>query len=199
MIAPILLVAALALQPLPGGTKGIAQASSQSQEKGKGQQQPPAQTVAPTPNQTKASNASPETAQIAARDQQQATEQTVSVRSIPPVDTRRDWIDYTQIVFTFVLIAVAIWQITLLRETLTATTTAAQAARDNATAASANDTRGVGLGLIDHSSHSHRILVCSGWWSARGRLGTLHEPPPATPTRFQPTARRLAPPSSSSV
>jgi hypothetical protein len=82
-------------------------------------------------------NASQQTPAVTRQNEQQAREQPVTVRSIPSLDVRKDWADYSQLVFTLLLFAVAIWQIWLLHQTVDATQTAAKAAKDSAETATA--------------------------------------------------------------
>jgi hypothetical protein len=127
------------MSPNLGRTKDVTKITSQPKQNSQPDQKIAASPAPlPTSQPLTTGNTGKESPVITRPNEQKATEQSITVRSLPPLDTRRDWIDYTQIGLTLLLFAVAIWQIVLLRHTLRATTTAAKAARANASAASAN-------------------------------------------------------------
>jgi len=123
--------------PEPRRTDSITQAPDKPQKPSDAKQQP-ATVSAPVTQSGQPADASKQSPVVTTKNERQTTEQTVSVRSLPTIDTRRDWVDFSQILLTLFLLGIAIWQIVLLKRTVDATKNAANAAKDNATAASDN-------------------------------------------------------------
>jgi hypothetical protein len=123
--------------PQPRRTDSVAQPTNKPHQ-ASGAEQKPTTPAPPIIKAIQPEDTSKQGPDVARQNEQQAKDQTVTVRSLPVIETSRDFVDYSQIVLTLLLIFIAVWQIRLLRRTLVATERAADAAVKNADAALKN-------------------------------------------------------------
>ena len=123
--------------PQPRRPDSVAEPADGRQQKGNAQQGAPAQSSTGA-QALQPANGGDQTPAVARPNEQQATNQSVTVRSLPPVSIEPDWVNYAQIGLTLVVLGLGVWQLVLLRRTVKATEDAATAATDSAKTAQKN-------------------------------------------------------------
>lgn len=117
--------------PQPGGANRTADATGTSQQPS-ATNETPARPDAAEPKTAPPSNATDDSTRVAVPDKKQAEDQFVTVRRLPRIDVAKDWIDYSQIALSLILLAVQVVQLIFLGQTVAATEAAAKAAKESA-------------------------------------------------------------------
>lgn len=134
IIAAILCLGIGSATPQPRRADSVAKSAGQAKQDRSDKQAPAGHSV-PVVNPAAASNPSEQRPAVATPDKQQTNDQSVTVQSLPSLNVPRDWVDYSQVILTVVVLGLAIWQIVLLTQTVKATETAANAAAMSANVA----------------------------------------------------------------